>query len=287
MNNVAHLQKRTVKDAIILGSRELERSDSGRLDAEILLAYILGLSRTQLYCAFKDQLKSQDAYDYQQVIKKRRLGIPVPYITGYAEFWSMKLKITEDVLVPRPETELLVEVALDHIKKTADFITVDLGTGSGAIAAAIASEHPDIYLVAADQSEAALSLAQSNFTTLNLKNIRCVASNWMSAFRNLKASLIVANPPYVSVNDSNLVDQAVLFEPTDSVFADSNGLSELEKIIRTSWDSLKNNGHLIVEHGHLQGTIVRNYFAQIGFTHINTFKDINRHDRVTMGKTTD
>ena len=224
----------------------------------------------------------QELFNY--LIKKRRAGIPIAYLTGYASFWSKDFKVCEEVLIPRPETELLVQQSLEIIAKTKNNIVVDLGTGSGAIAGAIACEFPSLPIIAIDNSEAAIRIAIENFKTLGIKNVSCVVSDWNSALTKSSVSLIVSNPPYVSKNEINLIDREILAEPENSIFAEDDGLSALKKIVLTSGLYLKPNGHLIVEHGFMQGRRVRMLFHRAGFSSVRTFEDFNKKERFTMGR---
>lgn len=277
-------QNATVKDAVVFGTTKLYGFESARLDAEIILGHVLGLSRTELYCSLENILESDMSDLYKKLIMKRKLGTPTAYITGTAYFWSMKFMVNKDVLIPRPETELLVEEALRCIEKRTELTVLDLGTGSGAIAGAIASERPDIHVLAVDEDKKAANIARNNFDRLNLHNVDCIVSDWNSALKDSTTSLIVANPPYVDIAESHLLDKEVWSEPRKSIFAKERGLSHLKTIIRKSYRNLKTSGYLVVEHGHGQGQSVRDYFFKEGFVSIRTSRDLSLLDRVTSGK---
>ena len=274
----------TVKNAIDLGSKTLRNSDSNRLDAEIILGHVLNISRNELYCSLEENLDSETRNLYENLILRRKIGTPVAYLTGTAYFWSLEFLVTEDVLVPRPESELLVENAIRYIKRCREFTILDLGTGSGAIAGAIASECPETCILAVDANEKAAKLAQTNFDKLNLENINCVVSDWNSAIRKSTTSLIVANPPYVAENEAHLLDKEVWMEPKTSIFAKDKGLADIKTIVRESYQSLEDNGRLLIEHGYRQGEDVRNCFIREGFSSVITLKDHSLHDRVTLGE---
>jgi len=284
MSNTFSKQTLTIKNAIDRGSKTLCDSDSNRLDAEIILSHVLNLSRNELYCSLEENLDSKTRNLYENLILKRKSGSPVAYLTGSAYFWSLKFLVNEDVLIPRPESELLVESAIKYIKRCREFTVLDLGTGSGAIAGAIASECPEICILAVDANEKAAKLAQTNFNRLNLENVNCVVSDWNSAIKESTTSLIVANPPYVAENEAHLLDREVWLEPKTSIFAKDKGLADIKTIIRGSYQSLEDNGYLLIEHGYRQGEDVRHCFAREGFSSVITLKDLSLHDRVTLGE---
>ena len=284
MNKSTSTQEFTIKGALEAGSQILYPQERPRLDTELILGHVLQLSRTLLYVNLEKKLLDAEQELFNYLIKKRRAGIPIAYLIGYASFWSRDFKVCEEVLIPRPETELLVQQSLEIIAKTKNNIVVDLGTGSGAIAGAIGCEFPNLPIIAIDNSEAAIRIAIENFKTLGIKNVNCVVSDWNSALTKSSVSLIVSNPPYVSKNEINLIDREILAEPENSIFAEDDGLSALKKIVLTSGLYLKPNGHLIVEHGFMQGRRVRMLFHRAGFSSVHTFEDFNKKERFTMGR---
>ena len=284
MNKSTSTQEFTIKGALEAGSQILYPQESPRLDTELILGHVLQLSRTLLYVNLEKKLLDAEQELFNYLIKKRRAGIPIAYLIGYASFWSRDFKVCEEVLIPRPETELLVQQSLEILAKTKNNIVVDLGTGSGAIAGAIGCEFPNLPIIAIDNSEAAIRIAIENFKTLGIKNVNCVVSDWNSALTKSSVSLIVSNPPYVSKNEINLIDREILAEPENSIFAEDDGLSALKKIVLTSGLYLKPNGHLIVEHGFMQGRRVRMLFHRAGFSSVHTFEDFNKKERFTMGR---
>ena len=283
MNKPTELKQITIKAALETGSIKLQPMENTRLDAELILSHVLKVSRTHLYVNLGKKLMTAERKLFDQLIEKRLSGIPTAYLTGSASFWSKDFKVCEGVLIPRPETELLVEKSLKIIGKCEQKIVADLGAGSGAIAGAISSEFPNARIIAVDNSEIAIQIARENFENLGIRNVECVVSDWNSAFARSSMSIIVSNPPYVSRHEKGLIDREILAEPEQSIFAEDDGLRDLKRIISTSGIYLKPNGHLIVEHGFLQGERVRSLFKNAGFSSIKTFKDLNKNERVTQG----
>ena len=284
MNKSTEAKQITIKAALEAGSMKLQPMENTRLDAELILSHVLKVSRTLLYVNLEEKLLTSEEELFDQLIEKRLTGIPTAYLTGSASFWSLNFKVGKGVLIPRPETELLAEKSLEIIAECEQRVVADIGTGSGAIAGAISSEFPDARIIAVDNSEVAIRIARENFENLGIKNIKCVVSDWNSALAKSSVSLIVCNPPYVSRNEMDLVDREVLAEPEQSIFAEDDGLSDLKRIISTSDIYLKPDGYLIVEHGFLQGERVRSLYKDAGFSSIETFKDLNKNERVTLGK---
>jgi len=263
-------------------------TDSARLDAEILLSDVLNCDRTYLYTWPQKQLTSAQSDLFSTKLQKRISGEPIAYITGKKEFWSLMLEVNSSTLIPRPETELLIEVALRKFsdKETANnFIEVlDLGTGTGAIALALAKEKPAWQVLACDVQQEAVHLAQRNVRALGIHNVTCVISDWFSHVHNKIFDLIASNPPYIDALDEHLHQGDVRFEPRAALVADKNGLADLEKIIEQSISYLKSGGWLMLEHGNLQAASVRLLFNQYNFISVETFTDLAGKDRVTIGQ---
>lgn len=284
-----------------------QNSDSARLDAKILLCHVGHYSDVDLILK-ADQLLDQELVSaYQQVITKRQQGTPVAYLTGQKEFWSLALKVTADTLIPRPETELLVETALTLIPEANCFDIADLGTGSGAIACAIAKERPNVKIIATDKSLAALAVAQENIQRHGLNNISVVQSDWFENLGNQQFDMIVSNPPYVASEDKNLSEGDVRFEPDLALTPGTNGLKDLKHIIQQSITHLKTNGYLLVEHGYDQEQQVRQLFkgttksgknvipterrimqsdSRRAYKNVSCLKDLNDKPRLTYAQMT-
>ena len=258
------------------------KSDSPRLDAEILLAHVLNESRTYLLTWPEKNIASDHSDKFKSLLEQRCEGQPIAYLTGEWEFWSLPIKVNASTLIPRPETELLVELALEKCSaKNAD--VVDLGTGSGAIALALASEHSDWSVLATDASAKALEVASANAETLALDNIEFLFSNWFSAFPDRQFDLIISNPPYIDELDPALEASVINWEPRRALISSLKGLADLEIIIEQAKSFLKVGAWLMVEHGYNQGEALVQLFQQAGYEKINTQRDMSGHDRVTSG----
>jgi release factor glutamine methyltransferase len=264
-------------------------SDSPRLDIEILLTHILQKNRTYLFTWPEQELTDEQAKQFNDFFTRRLTGEPVAHIIGQREFWSLPLMVNNSTLIPRPDTELLVEAALglfadDEVNKTRQLL--DLGTGTGAIVLALAHEKKSWQCIGADKELAAVELAEKNRAHLNLHNVKILQSDWFSALANNKAlfDIIVSNPPYIDPDDDHLTEGDVRFEPLSALIADNKGLADLEFIIANAPQYLTANGWLLVEHGYDQGAAVRELFAAHNFDQVNTFRDFGGNERVTLGR---
>jgi release factor glutamine methyltransferase len=272
----------TIAEALIAGTQRLApHSDSPRLDAELLLSSVLNVSRSALFARHDDQLSDERAQRFATQLRRRADNEPIAYLLGTQGFWTLDLQVNPDVLVPRPETELLVEWALQVLPRDGAARVADLGTGSGAIALAIASERPQAQLVATDFSPAALSVAERNAQLGKIGNVRFAAGSWYAALEG-SFDLIVSNPPYIAAGDSHL--PALKHEPIAALTDNADGLSCLREIIGGAREYLLPNGWLLVEHGYDQGGAVRALFAQAGFIDIETRRDLGRQERATGGR---
>ncbi len=254
--------------------------DSASLDASLILSHVTGYDKTRLI-THVDEMLSPDLLDrYNALIEKRIKGYPVAYILGYKEFWGLKLKVTEDTLIPRPDTETLVQAALDL---KVEGPVLDLGTGSGAIILALKSEYQDkIEAYACDVSERALAVARENADTLKLK-VDFFCSSWFEAIPSQKFSLIVSNPPYIRDDDPHLKQTSLPYEPIGALSSGPDGLDDIRHIVRTSRDYLKPKASLLIEHGYDQGIMVRAIFDREGYVNVKSICDLEGRERVTMG----
>jgi len=258
-------------------------SETPTLDAEILLADILKISRSYLFAFPERELTSPEITSFENAIQQRKQQIPIAYIVGHKEFWSLDLKVTRDTLIPRPETELLVELALKQVIGP-EKIIADLGTGSGAIALALAHERPSWEIHATDLSSNALDVAKQNAARLQLSNIHFHSGNWLEALPlEKKFDMIVSNPPYVAWEDPFLERERLQHEPQSAWMADENGLKEIRCIITHAKQYLKRGGRLLLEHGFEQAAEVRRFFTKWGYSDIETYRDLGGHERVTGG----
>lgn len=272
----------TVKTCLAL-SQELEPiSDSARLDTEVLLAKAINKPRAFLYTWAEQELGTAELERFNDWFQRRLNGEPIAYILGEKEFWSLNFKVNAHVLIPRPETELLVETVLEILADEPKSI-LDLGTGSGAIALALAHERPNWEILGVDESQAAVALAIENCRALGLTNVAINRSYW---YKNVQGRFdaIVCNPPYISDDDSHLGEGDVRFEPRSALVAAQNGLADLKVVITGAPNFMMDRGLLFVEHGWQQGPAVRELFSSNGFENINTKKDLAGHDRMTYAQ---
>ncbi len=257
-------------------------SDDPRLEATALLAHCLQQPRSYLFAHDDEDLPRKASKAFAKLIKRRCKGEPYAYVIGQREFWSLELEVNPHVLIPRPDTECLVEAALKHIPPELPCLVADLGTGSGAIAVAIAKERPKARLMATDISSAALKVAKANGDRLAPSRIEFRKGDWLDCLSGERFDVIVSNPPYVAVRDPHLAD--LPYEPKKALVAGADGLDELSRLIPDAPDHLRKGGWLLVEHGSDQGEQVRELFQQSGFSNITTRFDLGGNERVTQGQ---
>jgi len=259
-------------------------SDSAKLDAQILLTFVLGKERSYLLTWPERVLDKSDEQQYLTLLNRRLIGEPIAYIVGVKEFWSLPLKVSTATLIPRPDTEILVELVLDNFAEVNKLHCLDLGTGTGAIALALASEKPSWKIDAIDFSLDAVKLAQQNAQDLGLTQVDIFQSDWFSAVstdNDKKLDVIVSNPPYIDILDENLSQGDVRFEPKSALVANEQGLADIRHIAKEALKYLSDQGSIFFEHGFEQGVAVRNILTSFGYAHVQTVKDLNGHDRVT------
>lgn len=260
-------------------------SESPRRDAEILLGLVTGKARTFILAFGETQLSEAQLAELDALLARRAAGEPVAYLTGVREFWSLSLMVSPATLIPRPDTECVVEQALARLPAEPCRI-LDLGTGTGAIALALASERPDCQVVAVDKVPDAVDLAQRNAARLNIANIDIRQSDWFSAVQGDRFQLIVSNPPYIDSEDEHLRQGDVRFEPLSALVAPDAGLADIDYLIREARAFLEPGGWLVLEHGWQQGEAVRALFHQAGFLAVETGLDYGGNERLTMGQIT-
>lgn len=256
-----------------------------RLDAELLLAHLLKKERSYLHSHNDQELNSETIDSFLNFERQRLSGKPIAYILKHQEFWSLDLAINEHVLIPRPETELLIELALKFLPANERLQIADLGTGSGAIALALAKERPNWFITATDISNEALSIAKKNAHAHNLKNIQFILSDWCLNLTPYKFDAIISNPPYIDANDPHL-QGSIKFEPNLALVAKNHGLEALTTIIAQAKNQLKFNGLLILEHGFEQGNSVKNLLITNGYGNISQHQDLAGLDRAVCGNFT-
>ena len=269
--------------ASLLRAADLPDSPTARLDAELLLSAALGKSRSYLHTWPEKIVSSEDALTFAGYLQRRRSGEPVAYILGQQGFWKLDLEVAPHTLIPRPDTELLVEAALELLPATSTQV-LDLGTGSGAIALALASERPAWRVTAVDRVLEAVALAERNRQRLHLNNATVLNSHWFSALQGHRYDLIISNPPYIAANDPHLVAGDVRFEPASALVAGPDGLDDLRHIITEAPAHLNAAGWLLLEHGYDQAPAVRDLLLSEGFEEVHSRIDLGGHERITLGR---
>ena len=262
---------------------QLAASESPRRDAEILLGFVTGRARTFILAFGETELLPAEQAQLEALLARRQRGEPVAHLVGTREFWSLPLFVSPATLIPRPDTECLVEQALARLPSTPCDI-LDLGTGTGAIALALASERPDCHITAVDLMPDAVALAQRNAEHLGIANVTLRQSHWFSALSGQRFATIVSNPPYIDAQDPHLAEGDVRFEPRSALVAADRGLADLAWIIEQGRAFLLPDGWLLLEHGWQQGEAVRALFAKNGYQNVETTRDYGGNERLTAGR---
>jgi release factor glutamine methyltransferase len=258
-------------------------SAEAAIEAQLLLQYILNVNRAWLIAHENDALQPNIHEAYRALILRRLNGEPIAYILGYREFYGLKLKVTRDTLIPRPDTETLVEAALNKIPQNKKIQVLDLGTGTGAIALAIAKHRPQAFVYAVDASQVALDVAMENAINLEIANVKFVLSDWFSCLKDQKFDVIVSNPPYIEAHDAHLSQGDLRFEPLSALASGKDGLDDIKQIISNAPKYLTPHGCLLLEHGYNQAEEVATLLKQSGFNEIETINDLGGNNRVTLG----
>lgn len=269
--------------ASLLRSAELPDSPTARLDAELLLAAALGKPRSFLHTWPERIVSTEAALAFAGYLKRRRTGEPVAYILGQQGFWKLDLEVAPHTLIPRPETEMLVEAALELVPAFAPTQVLDLGTGTGAIGLALANDRRQWKITAVDRVPEAVELAERNRQRLQLDNAEVLNSHWFSALEGRQFDLIISNPPYIAETDPHLSMGDVRFEPGSALTSGPDGLDDLRTIISEAPAHLTPGGWLLLEHGYDQGPAVRELLIRHGFERIQTRRDLGEHERITFG----
>ena len=268
--------------AALLAQAQLPDSDTPRLDAELLLAHVLGKSRSYLLTWPERQVAEPDVARCQALLARRRQGEPVAYLLGEQGFWTLELQVSADTLIPRPDTERLVEVAL-QLGPQRPAQVLDLGSGTGAIALALASERAHWQVIGVDRMPGAVALAESNRVRLGLANVQFLQSDWFAALDQRQFELIVSNPPYIAADDPHLQQGDVRFEPASALVSGADGLDDIRYIVRSAPAHLQPGGWLLLEHGWQQAEAVRQLLSERGFAEVQSWQDLGGHQRVTGG----
>lgn len=263
-------------------------SASPRVDAEVLLSHVIGRDRTWLYTWGDKSCSLWEHARFDALVAARAQGEPVAYLTGEREFWGLRLATSPNTLIPRPDTETLVELALGRVTNTHGRL-LDLGTGTGAIALAFASEQPNWQIVGVDVREEAVALAKRNAQALGIVNAQFMQSDWFSALTSNKEvekpffDIIVSNPPYIAADDPHLAQGDVRFEPRSALVADADGMADLLLLIESAKHYLAASGWLFLEHGYRQAEKVREALKRVGYQNVESVRDLGGHERVTLG----
>ncbi len=273
----------TVDEWLRWSDRQLPSVESGAPDSKIILCYLLGIDLASLIANSDRQLSGKEEKEFKSLVLMRMRGAPIAYITHSREFWSLDLKVDDRVLIPRHETELLVERSLSALAGIDKPRILEPGTGSGAVALALASELPGAEIVATDMNESPLEVAKSNQQNLGLKNIQWIKSNWFDRIEEGRFDLICSNPPYIATDDIHLTQGDLRFEPTSALVAKNQGFASLSEIVDAAPGFLECQGWLILEHGCRQASQVREKMIDRGFSRVVTHKDLDGNDRVTEG----
>ena len=269
----------------LLNSAELPASPTARLDAELLLAAVLGKPRSYLRTWPEHEPSAEQLAAFAALLERRRMGEPVAYILGHQGFWSLDLEVAPHTLIPRPDTELLVETALQLAPATPQRV-LDLGTGSGAIALALASERGGWQVIGVDRIAEAVALAERNRQRLKLGNAEFRQSSWFDGLASERFDLILSNPPYIAADDRHLGEGDVRFEPLSALVAGVDGLDDIRQIIAQAPRHLQAGGWLLLEHGYDQAEAVRELLAAAGFTAVDSRRDLGGHQRISLGRWT-
>lgn len=282
----------SIKTTLLLAAEQLKAqridAESAKLEAQLLLQHVLNVNRAWLIAHHDDELNDFEMANFNALVKRRLKGEPIAYILGYREFYGLNLKVSPDTLIPRPDTETLVDAALAKITLKKDLSICDLGTGSGAIALAIAKNRPNAFVTALDASKAALTIAIENAQRLNITNVRFLLSDWFCALSQqnspLKFDVIASNPPYIEQNDVHLKQGDLRFEPVSALASGVDGLDDIRHIISQAPQHLNPHGWLLLEHGYNQAERVADLLSQAGFSAISHVQDLAGINRVTLGQ---
>lgn len=280
------MSKLTLASVLKSSSEQLLQSDSALLDVQIMLADVLAVNRSYFYTWPEKVIEPEQLHQFERLLTRRINGEPIAYIIGYQEFWSLNFKVSPATLIPRADTETLVEAVLDNITQT-NAKGIDLGTGTGAIALSLAHEMKQWSLLGIDYNHDAVSLAKENQQSLSINNTQFIQSSWLENVDESwigQCDFIVSNPPYIDKNDPHLSLGDVRFEPASALIADNNGLQDYIDIMSSAKPFLKSNAYLLFEHGFEQAKAVAALFESHGYFNIITLQDISGNDRVTFAQ---
>jgi release factor glutamine methyltransferase len=285
LNATSNTPQSTIASALKAAEQRLgQSSDSAAIDARVLMEHVTGYSHADLISKSEQALSDSQQSLFEELVAMRESGAPIAYITGQREFWSMNFLVTPDTLIPRPETEILVEQALHRIPEKSNANIADLGTGSGAIALALAYERPHARVIATDASRLALETARVNEERLGIGNVELRLGHWLGALGQDQCDVIVSNPPYIREDDPHLSHGDVRYEPMTALVSGNDGLDAIREIVSEASNHLNPGGWLLLEHGFDQGEAVLDLMRSAGFTGVETVGDLAGQDRVTLGQ---
>ncbi|HDS1216381.1 TPA: peptide chain release factor N(5)-glutamine methyltransferase [Stenotrophomonas maltophilia] len=275
----------TLRQVVADASARLGGVDA-RHEAELLLLHVLDRPRSWLFAHATDPLAAADQATFEALLARRVAGEPVAYLIGRRGFWTLDLEVDPATLIPRPETELLVELALERLPPDQALQLADLGTGSGAIALALASERPRAQVLATDASTGALAVAARNAARHELGNVRFAEGghDWYAPLQGVRFDLIASNPPYIASDDPHLEQGDLRFEPSTALASGMDGLDDIRRIVDGGQAHLRPGGWLLIEHGWDQGAAIRALFEATGFVEVQTVQDLEQRDRITLGR---
>lgn len=274
----------TLQSLLDRASRQLgAASETATLDAEVLLCHCLSKNRSFLRAWPEHQPSAEQAAQFQCLVEQRAQGTPIAYLTGEREFWSRQFKVAPEVLIPRPDTELLIELSLARLPIGRPGRIIDLGTGSGIIAITLAAERPLLRVTATDISAAALAIAEHNAAQLNTHNVSFLLSNWFENIGTTGFDLVISNPPYIDAHDPHLRQGDLRFEPQSALISAENGLHDIQVLAEQARSYLVDGGHLLIEHGYNQQSEVQAIFAKLHYQDVTTHLDLSGNPRVTSG----
>lgn len=260
------------------------RAQLAHEDADALLLHVLACTRAWVFAHGADPVDAEVAARLRALVARRVAGEPVAYLTGHRGFWTLDLAVTPDTLIPRADTERLVELALERLPADGARAVADLGTGSGAIALAVAQARPRASVVATDRSAGALDVARANAATHALANVTFLEGDWFAPLAGRRFDLVASNPPYIASGDPHLATGDLRFEPASALASGVDGLDDLRAIVRSAPDHLVPGGWLLLEHGHDQGAAVRALLDAAGFVDVATASDVEDRDRIAIGR---
>lgn len=272
-----------IADALAQSIRLDDADHSAKVDVERLLCFVLQCERSYLFTWPERELSLSQQQHYSQLLERRKQGEPIAHILGYQGFWSFDLEVSSDTLIPRADTEVVVEVALRLLADRPAPTLVDLGTGTGAIALAIAVERPDAQVMGCDLLDTVVALAERNQKRLKVSNVEWLQSDWFSALQGKQFDLIVSNPPYIEPDDHHLCEGDLRYEPHTALVADEQGLADLRHILQTAPRHLNRGGWLVLEHGYDQAAKVRALLQMQGYSKVESIQDYGGNERVSIG----